>query len=181
MQGFFIQATMTLTRLRMRRLIWVFIRCSCHIMKTYLYKFDPLKPHFYIVKLGFTGYTVFFLFLLKNIDCGYSIEPPRRGGSNEYPQFMFWAEIWKISEFLSENYQFLVVKFSIYLNRGVFVMRSYVFWSVANFFFIAVIIKFSAHQYAQLQLPCMILSRTRVMEKMKRGSGKTSGRGIIVQ
>ena len=25
----------------------------------------------------------------KNIDCGYSIEPPRRGGSNEYPQSMF--------------------------------------------------------------------------------------------
>ena len=28
----------------------------------------------------------------------------------------------KISEFLSENFQFLVVKFSIYLNRRVFVM-----------------------------------------------------------
>ena len=33
---------------------------------------------------------------------------------------MFLAEIWKISEFLSENFQFLVVKFSIYLNRDVF-------------------------------------------------------------
>ena len=32
----------------------------------------------------------------QNIDCGYSLEPPRRGGSNEYPQSMFWAEIWKI-------------------------------------------------------------------------------------
>ena len=32
-------------------------------------------------------------FLLKNIDCGYSLEPPRRGGSNEYPQSVFWAEI----------------------------------------------------------------------------------------
>ena len=28
----------------------------------------------------------------------------------------------KIPEFLSENFQFLVVKFSIYLNRRVFVM-----------------------------------------------------------
>ena len=46
------------------------------IMKTYLYNFVPLKPHFYIVKLGFTGYTLFFLFLLKNIDCGYSLELP---------------------------------------------------------------------------------------------------------
>ena len=25
----------------------------------------------------------------QNIDCGYSLEPPRRGGSNEYPQTMF--------------------------------------------------------------------------------------------
>ena len=25
----------------------------------------------------------------QNIDCGYSLEPPRRGGSNKYPQFMF--------------------------------------------------------------------------------------------
>ena len=40
----------------------------------------------------------------------------------EYPQSMFWTEIWKISEFLSANFQVLVVKFSIYLNRRVFVM-----------------------------------------------------------
>ena len=32
----------------------------------------------------------------QNIDCGYSLEPPRRGGSNEYPQSMFLAEIRKI-------------------------------------------------------------------------------------
>ena len=33
----------------------------------------------------------------------------------------------KILEFLSENFQFLVVKFSIYLNRRVFVMSSQIF------------------------------------------------------
>ena len=59
------------------------------IMKTSLYNFDPLKPHFYIVKLAFTGVYLFFLFLLKNIDCGYSLELPHRGSSNEYPQSMF--------------------------------------------------------------------------------------------
>ena len=32
----------------------------------------------------------------QNIDCGYSLEPPRWGGSNEYPQSMFCAEIRKI-------------------------------------------------------------------------------------
>ena len=32
----------------------------------------------------------------QNIDCRYSLEPPRRGGSNEYPQSVFWAEIRKL-------------------------------------------------------------------------------------
>ena len=32
----------------------------------------------------------------QNIDCGYSLEPPCRGGSNKYLQSMFWAEIRKI-------------------------------------------------------------------------------------
>ena len=31
------------------------------ITKTYLYNFDPLKPHFCIVKLGFTGVYIIFL------------------------------------------------------------------------------------------------------------------------
>ena len=29
--------------------------CHIRITKTCLYNFDPLKPHFYIVKLGFAG------------------------------------------------------------------------------------------------------------------------------
>ena len=33
----------------------------------------------------------------QNIDCGYSFEPPWWGGSNEYPQsIFFWGEIRKI-------------------------------------------------------------------------------------
>ena len=35
---------------------------------------------------------IFFLFFAQNIDCGYTLEPPRRGGSNEYPQSMFWSK-----------------------------------------------------------------------------------------
>ena len=31
----------------------------------------------------------YFFFSAQKIDCGYSLEPPRRGGSNEYPQSMF--------------------------------------------------------------------------------------------
>ena len=31
----------------------------------------------------------FFHISAPNINCGYSLEPPWRGGSNEYPQSMF--------------------------------------------------------------------------------------------
>ena len=27
----------------------------------------------------------------QNINCGYPLEPPRRGGSKEYPKSMFWT------------------------------------------------------------------------------------------
>ena len=37
------------------------------IKKTRLHDFDPLKLHFYIVKLMSTGVYIIFLFLLKNI------------------------------------------------------------------------------------------------------------------
>ena len=30
-----------------------------------------------------------FLIFAQNINCWYTLEPPRRGGSNEYPQSMF--------------------------------------------------------------------------------------------
>ena len=33
----------------------------------------------------------------QNIDCGYSLEPPYQGGSNEYPQFMFLSRNKKIN------------------------------------------------------------------------------------
>ena len=49
--------------------------------KTYLYNFDPLKPHFSIVKLGFKGVYIIFPTSAQ-------------------------AEIWKISELLSENLVF---------------------------------------------------------------------------
>ena len=80
------------------------------IKKTYLYNFDPLKPHFCIVKLGLTGVYIIFLISAKNIDCGYSLEPPRRGGSKGYPQSIFWAEIWKISEFYICKFSFFGCK-----------------------------------------------------------------------
>ena len=85
------------------------------ITKTYLYNFDPLKPHFYIVKLGFKGVYVTFLISAQKHRLWYSLEPPRRSGSNEYPTiyvlsrnmknirifflkiFIFW---WKIFQYI---------------------------------------------------------------------------------
>ena len=92
------------------------------LTKTCLYSFDPFKPHFYIVKLGFTGLYIIFLILLENIDCGYSLEPPRRGGSNEYPQSMFSSKMRKIFEFCLKIFNFSMINYSVYLNRHVFVM-----------------------------------------------------------
>ena len=82
-----------------------------NITRTRLYSFDPLKPHFYIEKLGSTGVFIIVLILLKNIDCGYSLD-----------QSMFWEKNMKNIRKISKNFLFLVVKFSIYLNRRVFVM-----------------------------------------------------------
>ena len=63
-----------------------------------------------MIKLGFTGVYIIFLISAQNIDCGYSLELPHRGSSNEYPQSMFWAETRKILAFLTENFPFLGYK-----------------------------------------------------------------------
>ena len=38
-----------------------------------------------------------FCIFAQNIDCGYLLEPPRRGGSYEYPQSMFLSRNKKIN------------------------------------------------------------------------------------
>ena len=35
---------------------------------------------------------IFFLVFAQNIGCGYTLEPPWQGGSNEYPQSIFWSK-----------------------------------------------------------------------------------------
>ena len=74
------------------------------ITKTYLYNLDPLKPHFYTVKLGFTGVHTIFLISAENIDCGYSLEPPRFEQKNEkISDFL----IWKFSVFWWWDVQYI--------------------------------------------------------------------------
>ena len=58
------------------------------------------------------------------MDCGYSLELPQRGSSNGYPQSVLSRNMKIIRGFLSENSQFLEVKFAVYLNRYVFIMTT---------------------------------------------------------
>ena len=61
--------------------------CGYHIMKTCLFKYilkiSPPKTKFSDKNSNI------FLISAPNIDCGYSLELPHRGSSNEYPQSMF--------------------------------------------------------------------------------------------
>ena len=105
------------------------------ITKTCLYNFDSHKPHFYIVKLEFTGVYIIFLILLKNTDCGYSFAKKHRlwvlVRTASPRRFQRVPTIYVLSRnmknirffFLSENFPFLVVTFSIHLNRRDFVME----------------------------------------------------------
>ena len=99
------------------------------ITKTYLYNFDPLKPHLYIVKLEFTGVYIIFLISAQKHRLWVLVRTvsPRR--LKRVPT------IHVLSRNMKKKYQnfylktqFLEVKFSIYLNRCVFVML----WSLRS-------------------------------------------------
>ena len=87
---------------------------SLYIKKTCLYNFHPFKPHFYKVKWGLQGYTLFFLFFPENIDCEYSWKPPRWGGSNEHHNLC-------IEQKYKKYQRFFIWKFSVF--GGVRILR----------------------------------------------------------
>ena len=95
--------------------------------KTCLYNFDPHKPHFYTVKLGFTGvYIIFFISAQKQrlwVLVRTACEAVLTSTHNLYFEQKY--EKYQ-SFFLSENFPFLEVKFSIYLNRRVFIMFAFI-------------------------------------------------------
>ena len=63
------------------------------ITKTGLFKYIE---SFITKNWKFSDKNYIFHISAQNIDCGYSLEPRRRGGSGEYQILYFWAEIWKI-------------------------------------------------------------------------------------
>ena len=65
------------------------LACLCeYITKTCLVKYTEklITEKFKIFRK--TNPNIFHI-SAQNIDCGYSLEPPRRGGSNEYPLSIF--------------------------------------------------------------------------------------------
>ena len=92
--------------------------------KTYLYNFDPLKPHFYVVKLGCKGVYIIFLISVQKHRLWVLVRT-----ASEYPQPIFEEKYDKYQRFLSEKFQGFFsfsfqVKFSIYLSRRVIEMTS---------------------------------------------------------
>ena len=67
-----------------------------------------------------------FLNSAQNIDCGYSLEPPRRGGSNEYPQSMLLSRNMKNNVYpWKPQFYYMKVGFKgVKLYRYVFVMTT---------------------------------------------------------
>ena len=90
-----------------------------HITKTCLYNFDPLNPHFSIAKRGFTGvYNTFLISAHK-----HRLWVLVRTASPSTHNLRFEQKYEKYQNFfLSENFQFLEVKFSIHLNGRDYVM-----------------------------------------------------------
>ena len=76
-------------------------------MKTYLFKYTEnftTKNEIFQIKNSDT-----FHISAQNIDCGYPLEPPRRGGSNGYPQSMFLSRSKKNNVYPSKP-QFYYIK-----------------------------------------------------------------------
>ena len=97
------------------------------ITKTCLYNFDPLKPHLYIVKLGFTGVYIIFLLSAQKHRLWVLVRTAS-------PRQFYWVPtIYVLSRNMKNTrifylfffFPFLLVKFSIYLNGHVFVMAKH--------------------------------------------------------
>ena len=50
----------------------------------------------------------YFSYFCSKLNCGFSLEPPRRGGSNEYPQSMFLSRNKKNNVYPSEPQSYYI-------------------------------------------------------------------------
>ena len=72
---------------------WAQPECDCSILVPHVH-YENLPENFLRSKLENFQVKKFDIFLIfaENIDCGYTLEPPCRGGSNENLQSMFWSK-----------------------------------------------------------------------------------------
>ena len=73
--------------------------------------------------------SIYFNISAQNIDCGYLLEPPRRGGSNGYPQSMFLSRNKK--KYTPVDPSFTILKWGLRgskLYRHVFVLSCIAPW-----------------------------------------------------
>ena len=72
-------------------------QCEMNCLDWYVPHYEnlPMKYNgdffFWLKNLNFHFKKMLFFFA-QRIDRGYTLEPPCRGGSNEYPQSMFWSK-----------------------------------------------------------------------------------------
>ena len=104
-------------------------------------KFYIMKPRLFKYIENFTTKTGkfsdknsdIFYTSAQNIDCWYSLEPPRRGGSNEYPQSIIFSRNEKINAYpCKPQFYYIKVGFSLRgpkLYWRVFVMRTCVVYA----------------------------------------------------
>ena len=93
------------------------------ITKTRLFKYIENFTHKKMANFQIKKSDIFHI-SVQNIDCGYSLEPPRRGGSNDYPQSMFLSRNNKNNVYPCKP-QFYSIKVGLWgskLYRFVFVM-----------------------------------------------------------
>ena len=89
---------------------WGGVGARCFITKTCLYNFDPFKPHFYRVKLGFT-----WVYIIFHI----SAQKHRLWVQTNTHNLCFEQKYEKYQNFLSENFHFFGGE-----NKHVFIMSN---------------------------------------------------------
>ena len=106
----------------------------------------------------------------QNIDCGYSLEPPRRGGSNEYPQSMFLRRNQKTNVYPCKP-QFYYIKMGfegvkIIYFRDVtfcFILIGFVY-SALSF---ALVVSSGRLSFMIVAFPGILLTKTRLFKYIK--------------
>ena len=78
-----------------------------------------VKPHFYKVKMGFIGVYIIFLIYSQTHRLRVCV---RTAVLTSTHNLCFKQTYEENQNILSENFHFLMIKFSVYLNRNIFVM-----------------------------------------------------------